>query len=112
MRAPTPRASILASSALKPKVERFTPLMLFPLLSPPAHSELQAILKFTHRLSFVKPPGSHPHRNMTIGSRRSKYGSLNWGEHKSMLERLYMDEDKTLAEVAMIMKDDYGFAPR
>lgn len=42
-------------------------------------------------------------------SRRSKYGSLDWGGHQSVLKRLYLDENNSLLETMQIMKEQHSF---
>ncbi|KAH6635852.1 Clr5 domain-containing protein [Chaetomium tenue] len=65
----------------------------------------------THYTALTWLNRSYSHRNMAVASRRSKYGSLNWGEHQPLLKQLYLDEDRTLRDVAKILKDEYRFAP-
>lgn len=41
--------------------------------------------------------------------RRSRYGTLDWESHKSLLQSLYLTENKTLNETMRIMKDEHSF---
>lgn len=43
------------------------------------------------------------------GSRRSRYGTLDWEKHKSPIKKLYMDENKSLKDTMEIMKEEHGF---
>ncbi|RYP62306.1 hypothetical protein DL771_009791 [Monosporascus sp. 5C6A] len=40
---------------------------------------------------------------------RARYGHLDWDAHKDTIKRLYMDEDKTLADTMEIMKRVHSF---
>ncbi|CAH0049043.1 unnamed protein product [Clonostachys solani] len=43
------------------------------------------------------------------GSRRNKYGRLDWDGHRDVLKKYYLTENKTLPETMEIMKSQYGF---
>lgn len=42
-------------------------------------------------------------------TRRSKYQNLDWNEHKAEIQRLYLEENKSLPETMQIMKDRFSF---
>jgi Clr5 domain len=42
-------------------------------------------------------------------SRRTKYVHLDWNTHKPTIQRLYMDENKSLSETMERMKSIYSF---
>ena len=57
-----------------------------PLMSPPPPRTLQA-----------------------PAARRSKYAALDWDHHRKVIQKLYLDEEKPLEEVMMIMSKDHSF---
>ena len=50
---------------------------------------------------------SQNRKQRSTGCRRDR--SQPWGEHRALIKRLYIDEDKSLAITRHIMKEDHGF---
>jgi hypothetical protein len=47
------------------------------------------------------------------GSQKSrKHSCFDWERHRSIITKLYLEENKTLGEVMRIMRDDHGFDAR
>jgi hypothetical protein len=42
-------------------------------------------------------------------NKRAKYGKLDWDVHKEELKKLYLDENKELAEIMQLMQERHGF---
>ncbi|KAH8884179.1 hypothetical protein GQ53DRAFT_830103 [Thozetella sp. PMI_491] len=42
-------------------------------------------------------------------ARRTKYGSLNWEQHRDEMRIIYLDENKSLADTMRIMRGKYNF---
>ncbi|KAH7169989.1 hypothetical protein EDB81DRAFT_150522 [Dactylonectria macrodidyma] len=62
-----------------------------------------------------QPPSGDPQVSSALqadvapGSRRSKYGNLDWERHKPQLQQIYLKDNNSLAETMKIMRTQHSF---
>ncbi|VUC33298.1 unnamed protein product [Clonostachys rosea] len=57
----------------------------------------------------MPPPDNGVGETSNQGSRRNKYGRLDWDGYRNVLKKYYLTENKTLPETMEIMKSQHGF---
>ena len=50
-----------------------------------------------------------PREMQLMPKRRSRRQQLDWYQYKDTIKRLYLDDDKSLAETMKILKEDFSF---
>lgn len=68
--------------------------------------ELSQSIATSSSPSHTTPVAVEPPRG---GSRRSKYQHLKWNLHKNTIRRIYLEEDRSLAETMSYMKKKHSF---